>query len=134
MNPTELNALSSIHKVRLPRRRSPASYSGQFWTLNAILGMWWRRSALCLYGIGRSGPKGERNSTLPWTMCTNATDYGKRTLVEPTMGRYKALIGPWLRARGFAAQQTEAAIGVAVLNQMLAAGRPDSVRRARVIV
>jgi hypothetical protein len=37
------------------------------------------------------------------------------------MGRYKALIGPRLRARCFAAQQTEAAIGVAVLNRMLAA-------------
>jgi transposase len=61
-----------------------------------------------------------------------ATDYGKRSLVETTMGRYKALIGPRLRARGFAAQQTEAAIGITVLNQMLAAGRPDSVRRTRV--
>ena len=50
------------------------------------------------------------------------------------MGRYKALIRPRLRARGFAAQQTEAAVGVAVLNQMLAVGRPDSVRRMRVIV
>jgi hypothetical protein len=49
------------------------------------------------------------------------------------MGRYKSLIGPRLRARGFAAQQTEAAIGVAVLNRMLAAGRPDSVRRQPVI-
>jgi hypothetical protein len=62
-----------------------------------------------------------------------ATDYGKRSRVETTMGRYKMLIGPRLRARGFAAQQTEAAIGVAVLNQMLAAGHPDSVRRMRVI-
>src|ERR1700676_2307994 len=48
-----------------------------------------------------------------------ATDYGKRSLVETTMGRYKALIGPRLRARGCAAQQTEAAIGVVVLKQML---------------
>ena len=39
------------------------------------------------------------------------------------MGRYKLLIGPRLRARGFAAQTTEAAIGVAVLNRMLATGR-----------
>jgi PspA/IM30 family len=46
-----------------------------------------------------------------------------------TMGRYKTLIRSRLRARGFAAQQTEAAIGVMVLNRMLAAGRPDSVRR-----
>lgn len=58
-----------------------------------------------------------------------ATGYGRRSLVETTMGRYKALIGPRLRARGFAAQQTEAAIGVAVLNRMLATGRPKSVRR-----
>ena len=62
-----------------------------------------------------------------------ATDCGRCSLVETTMGRYKALIGPRLRARGFDAQQTEAAIGVAVLNRMLEAGRPDSVRRARVI-
>jgi hypothetical protein len=26
------------------------------------------------------------------------------------MDRYKTLIGPWLRARGFSGQQTEAAI------------------------
>jgi hypothetical protein len=45
------------------------------------------------------------------------------------MGRYKLLIGPRLRARGFAAQRSEAASGVAVLNQMLVVGRPDSVRR-----
>jgi hypothetical protein len=62
-----------------------------------------------------------------------ATDYGKRSLVETTMGRYKTLIGPRLRAHDLAAQQTEAAIGVAVPNRMLAAGRPDSVRRQQVI-
>src|ERR1700733_13920325 len=58
-----------------------------------------------------------------------STGYSQRSLVETTMGRYKTLIGPRLRARGFATQQTEAAIGVAVLNRMLVAGRPDSVRR-----
>jgi hypothetical protein len=57
----------------------------------------------------------------------------KRALVETMWGRYKALFGPRLRARGFAAQQTEAAIGVAVLIRMLAAGRPDSCRSLRVI-
>ena len=62
-----------------------------------------------------------------------ATGYGQRSLAETTMGRYKELIGPRLRARGFAAQQTEAAMGVAVLNRMLAAGRPDSVRRQTVM-
>jgi transposase len=62
-----------------------------------------------------------------------ATDYGRRSLIETTKGRYKALIGPRLRARGLPAQQTEAAIGVTVLNRMLAAGRPNSVRCLRVI-
>ena len=62
-----------------------------------------------------------------------ATDYGHRSLVETTMGRYKALIGARLRAHGFAAQQTESAIGTAVLNRMLTAGRPKSVRFQRAI-
>jgi transposase len=88
---------------------------------------------------GEQGPLAQRDrhlemiterGRLAWQ---KATDYGKRSLVETTMGRYKALIGPRLRARGFAAQQTEAAVGVVVLNQMLAAGRPDSVRRTRVV-
>ena len=60
-----------------------------------------------------------------------ATSYGQRALVEKTMGRYKSLIGPRLLARGFAAQQTEAAIGVAVLNRMLTAGHPNSVRNQK---
>ena len=62
-----------------------------------------------------------------------ATGYGQRSLVETTMGRYKSLIGPRLRARGFAGQQTEAVIGVAVLTRMLEAGRPDSVRCQTVV-
>jgi len=57
-----------------------------------------------------------------------ATGYGKRALVETTIGRYKGVIGPSLRARSFLTQQTEAAIGVAILNRMLACGRPKSVR------
>jgi hypothetical protein len=61
------------------------------------------------------------------------TGYGQRALIETTMGRYKTLIGPRLRARGFAARQNESAIGVAVLNRMLAAGHPRSVRRPRAI-
>jgi len=48
------------------------------------------------------------------------------------MGRYKTLIGPRLRARSFSAQQAEAAAGVAVLNRMLDAGSPDSVRRLNI--
>jgi transposase len=60
------------------------------------------------------------------------TDYGQRALVETAMGRYKAIIGPCLRARSFRGQQAEAAVGVAVLNRMLNAGRPDSVRRLKI--
>jgi len=62
-----------------------------------------------------------------------ATDYGKRSLVETMMGRYKAMIGGRLRARGFTAQQTGAAIVIEVLNRMLAAAHPDSVHRKPVI-
>ncbi len=57
-----------------------------------------------------------------------SSGYGKRALAETAMGRYKDIIGPRLRARSFAAQQTEAAIGIAILNRMLACGRPKSVR------
>ncbi len=61
------------------------------------------------------------------------TDYGQRALVETSMGRYKAIIGPCLRARSFAGQKVEAAVGVAVLNRMLYAGRPDSVRHLNIV-
>ncbi|MCY0858737.1 IS5 family transposase [Cupriavidus sp. D39] len=83
---------------------------------------------------GEPGPPTQRDRHLEvieakgWLAWQVATGYGKRARVETTMGRYKALIGPRLRARDPAAQHTEAAIGVAVLNRMLAAGRPHSVR------
>jgi hypothetical protein len=57
-----------------------------------------------------------------------ATGYGKRALVETTMGRYKSIIGARLRARHWHGQQAEVAIAVTVLNRMLSAGRPKSVR------
>ena len=56
------------------------------------------------------------------------TGYGKRSLVETAIGRYKSIIGHRLTARSFGAQQTEVAIGCAVLNRMLACARPNSVR------
>ena len=55
--------------------------------------------------------------------------YGRRALVETAMGRYKAIIGRRLRARSLSGQRTETAVGVAVLNRMLHAGPPNSVRR-----
>jgi hypothetical protein len=57
------------------------------------------------------------------------TGYGRRALAETAMGRYKAIIGPGLRARSLSGQRAEATAGVAVLNRMLDTGRPDSVRR-----
>ena len=60
------------------------------------------------------------------------TDYGQRALVETAIGRYKAIIGPRLRARSFSGQKAEAEVGVSVLNRMLNAGRPDSVRRPNI--
>lgn len=61
-----------------------------------------------------------------------ACGYGKRALVETTMGRYKAIIGPRLRARDWRGQKIETAVAVAVLNRMLGAGRPKSVRTSTV--
>ncbi len=58
------------------------------------------------------------------------TGYGKRALVETAMGRYKGLIGERLRSRGDAARRIEAVVGAAVLNRMLDAARPNSVRRS----
>ena len=58
------------------------------------------------------------------------TVYGKRALIETAMGRYKSLIGERLRSRGDAARHTEAVVGAAVLNRMLDAARPNSVRRS----
>ena len=58
------------------------------------------------------------------------TDYGKRSMAETAMARYKRILGDHLHARKLPGQQAEAAIGVAVLNRMIDAGRPDSVRVA----
>ena len=59
-----------------------------------------------------------------------ATEYGKRSLVETAIGRYKALIGPRLRACTLANQQGEVALGSEVLNRMIQVAKPISVRIA----
>ena len=59
-----------------------------------------------------------------------ATGHGRRSLVETAIGRYKALIGPRLRARGVANQQGEVALGSEVLNRMIQVAEPISVRIA----
>ena len=58
-----------------------------------------------------------------------ATEYGKRNHAETTMGRYKHLIGPKLRARSRLAQLGEVVLAVQVLNRMIRSAKPVSVRR-----
>jgi hypothetical protein len=54
--------------------------------------------------------------------------YGRRSLVETAMYRYKTIIGRRLRARILPNQRTEAKIGCNVLNRMAHLGMPVSVR------
>ena len=61
---------------------------------------------------------------------SKATGYGRRSLAETGIGRYKAAIGPRLRARTLPGQQGEAAIAVEVLNRMIRTAKPVSVRAA----
>jgi hypothetical protein len=59
-----------------------------------------------------------------------ANGYGQRSLAETAIGRYKALIGPRLRARGLASQQGEIGLGAKVLNRMIQVAKPVSARIA----
>ena len=54
----------------------------------------------------------------------SGSGYNQRSGIETQMGRWKAIIGPKLKARCFENQQTEAKIGVAILNKMTELGRP----------
>ena len=58
------------------------------------------------------------------------TGYGRRNQAETAMFRYEHLIGPKLRARSLPAQRGEAAIAVAMLNKMIRAAKPVSLRVA----
>jgi hypothetical protein len=59
-----------------------------------------------------------------------ATGYGRRSLGETAVGRYKHLIGPKLRARMLPGQQGEVALAVQALNRMIRVAKPVSVRVA----
>ncbi len=52
--------------------------------------------------------------------------YSKRSKVETTFHRYKAIVGSAMKARGLSAQRVEARIGGKILNAMTALGMPDS--------
>lgn len=53
-----------------------------------------------------------------------SSGYNQRSRIETQMGRWKAAIGPKLKARLFETQQTGAKIDVAILNKMSELGRP----------
>jgi hypothetical protein len=59
-----------------------------------------------------------------------ATGYGRRSLAETAVGRYKGIIGPKLRARILPAQQGEVAVAAKVLNRMIRVAKPISIRVA----
>jgi transposase len=58
------------------------------------------------------------------------TDYGRRALVENSVGRYKTIIGPCLRARSRPQQEGEVAVAIATINRMTGTAYPQSVRRS----
>jgi hypothetical protein len=58
------------------------------------------------------------------------TGYGRRSLAETAIGRYKAIIGPKLRTRSLPAQQGEVAVATEVLNRMIGVAKPTSIRVA----
>ena len=59
-----------------------------------------------------------------------AAGYGRRSLGETAVSRYKAIIGRSLRARTLPGQRTEAKLGCSVLNRMTRLGMPVSRRTA----
>jgi hypothetical protein len=59
-----------------------------------------------------------------------ATGYGRRSLAETAVGRYKGLIGPRLRAPRLARPAGRGPIAVGMLNRMIRTAEPISVRVA----
>ena len=57
-----------------------------------------------------------------------AVGYGRRSLGETAVFRYKAIIGRRLRARTLPAQKTESRFACSVLNRMTRLGMPVSQR------
>jgi hypothetical protein len=59
-----------------------------------------------------------------------SSGYNQRSRIETQISRWKAVIGPKLKARTFNNQKTEANIGVRILNRMTQLGRPNFERTA----
>jgi hypothetical protein len=69
----------------------------------------------------------EERGRLGWRRAVN---YGKRSLVEVAMFRYKKVIGRGLHARSPPAQKTEAKVARKIINIMTGLGMPTSRRVA----
>ena len=65
----------------------------------------------------------ERHGRREWYKLSG---YTKRSMVENAVYRYKAIIGPEMRARTLARQRVEHRIGCEILNKMAALGMPDT--------
>jgi hypothetical protein len=52
-----------------------------------------------------------------------SSGYNQLSRGETLMGRWKAVIGPKLKARSFESQKTEVKVGVRILNRMTELGR-----------
>ena len=65
----------------------------------------------------------ERHGRREWYKLSG---YTKRSMVENAVYRYKAIIGPEIRARTLARQRVEHRIGCEILNKMAALGMPDT--------
>ncbi len=65
----------------------------------------------------------ERHGRREWYKLSG---YTKRSMVENAVYRYKAIIGPEMRARTLARQRVEHRIGYEILNKMAALGMPDT--------
>ena len=97
---------SLSHRPRLP--------------LPALNRCWFHLSAIAIAEIQTKG-------RMAWQ---KSTGYNKRSRAETQIGRWKAVIGPKLKARHFDNQKTEAKIGGRVLNRMTELGRPEFERLA----
>ena len=69
----------------------------------------------------------EADGRMAWQ---KSSGYNQRSRIETQIGRWKAVIGHKLKARSFENQNTEAKIGVRILNRMTELGRPKFERTA----
>ena len=69
----------------------------------------------------------EAHGRMAWQ---KSSGYNQRSRIETQIGRWKAIIGHKLKARSFENQNTDAKIGVPILNRMTELGRPNFQRIA----